>query len=101
MPKLKGEATKVQIELWKKKFPRIFKIQSEDSVAYVRKPNINDLRYASKAGMDDPLKLTEVLLKQCWLDGDEAIRTDEDKFLGVSSQMQEILKVAQTTIKEV
>ncbi len=46
------------------------------------------------------MKYNEVLLENCWLDGDEEIKKDDSLFLGVSSHLAEIIEIKTAEIKK-
>lgn len=92
--------TKEQITLWKKKYGVVFQLDVDGKTAYLRKPDRKTLSYASTVGQSDPLKFNEVLLKGCWIDGDEEIRTDDDLFLAASGKLGELIQVKEAELKK-
>lgn len=94
------EVTKEQIQEWKKKHGKVFKISCDGKVCYLKPPSRKTLGYASVAGKDDPLKFNEVILRDCWLGGDEEIRTDDVLFLSVSSQLANIIQTKEAELEE-
>jgi len=100
-----GEATAEQIAEWKKTHGGVYALKVEDAegrwhVCYVRTPRRRDLSAATVAGKVDPLKFNETLLRQCWLGGDESIRTDDRLFLGVSGHIPDIIEVAEAELEK-
>jgi hypothetical protein len=93
-------ATKEQIENWKGKHGDIFRINVDEKSCYLKKPSRKILGYASIAAKTNPLKFNEVLLKECWLDGDAEIKTDDDLFLSVSSKLSEIVEVREAELEK-
>ena len=87
---LVGQATVAEIDEWKKRHGDIYAIKVDGHVCYLRKPTRRDLSFASSAGKKDPLKFNETLLRDCWLGGSEAIRRDDDKFMGASGVLDKI-----------
>ena len=77
-----GEVTADQINAWKEQHGEVFAIKVNGHVCYLRKPTRRELSFATTAGKNDPLKFNETLLRGCWLGGSEAIRRDDDKFMG-------------------
>ncbi|MDR2652186.1 MAG: hypothetical protein LBC68_07725 [Prevotellaceae bacterium] len=92
------EATKEQIAGWKAKHGDIFCIKVEDKCCYLKKPSRKTLGYASMAGKENPLKFNEILLNDCWIAGDEEIKTNDDLFLSVSSRIGEIIEMKETEL---
>ena len=44
--------------------------------------------------------MSEVMLKQLWVAGDEEIKTDDELFMAVVAKMDEVLKVKEAEIKK-
>lgn len=89
-----------QIDAWKKAHGDVFKVEVGGKVCYLKKPDRKVLGAASVLGKNDPMKYNEVLLENCWLDGDEEIKTDDSLFLGVSSHLAEIIEIKTAEIKK-
>lgn len=94
------EVTKEQIQEWKKKHGKVFKISCDGKSCYLKPPSRKTLGYASVASKDDPLKFNEVILRDCWLGGDEELRTDDVLFLSVSSQLANIIQTKEAELEE-
>lgn len=94
------QATAEQIEQWKKQYREVYQVTVDGKVCYLRKPNRKELSYASVAGKSDPMKFNEVILNQCWLAGDEEIKTDDSLFLGVSAQIAQLVEVKEAELKK-
>ncbi|MDR2475944.1 MAG: hypothetical protein LBD45_08820 [Bacteroidales bacterium] len=95
-----GEATPEQVETWKKKHGRVFQVKTGESVGYLKKPGRSELSYAGKVGAQKPLDFSEAIFQSCWLGGDETIKSNDEKFLAVSSQLENVISVAEAEIKE-
>jgi len=46
------------------------------------------------------LKFNESLLRDCWLGGSEAIRRDDDKFMGASGLLEKIIPDAEAELEK-
>ena len=90
--------TKQQIEEWKAKHGDLFEITVEGKNCVLHRPTRRDLSYVSV--LTDPIKMTEVMLNQLWVAGDEEIKTRDDLFLAASQKMQEVLEVKAAEIKK-
>ena len=97
---LVGQATVAEIDEWKKRHGDIDAIKVDGHVCYLRKPTRRDLSFASSAGKKDPLKFNETLLRDCWLGGSEAIRRDDDKFMGASGVLDKIIPDAEAELEK-
>lgn len=91
-------ATAEQIKEWKDNYGDIFQISVEDKTCYLRKPSRKTLSYASQIGTKDPMKFNEIILKECWLFGDEDIHTDDSLFLAVSTQLDKVVEFKQAEL---
>jgi hypothetical protein len=97
---LSGEATEEQIAAWKSRHKDVFRVQVDDSVCYLKKPDRTTIKAITSIGSNDPIHGSEILLANCWLGGDETIKTDDEKFFGVSQQLTEIIQVKQAELKK-
>ena len=89
--------TAEQIAYWKKQHGDIFKVVVGDSVCYLKKPDRKTMSYVATLG-NNPVRANEALLQNCWLGGDESIKTDDDKFFGVSAKLSEIVEIKDAEI---
>ena len=90
--------TKEQVAEWKKKHGEIFELSVEDKSCILRRPNRQDLSYVSV--VKDPIKMSETLMKQLWVDGDKEIQERDDLFLAAIPKMEEVIKVKESQIKK-
>ena len=97
MDELKGAATAEQIAGWKKKHGDVFMVVVDGSVCYLKKPDRKTMSYVATLG-SNPVRANEALLQNCWLGGDESIKTDDDKFFGVSAKLNEIVEIKDAEI---
>lgn len=84
----KNEITVAQIEQWKKEHGKVFVASADGHKAYYRKPTRRDLSYAMTL-QDQPLDMSETLLKNCFLGGDAIMHEDTDYLLGCSGELVE------------
>lgn len=98
------EYTKEQLEGWKRKYGEnnIFEVTVEDKKAVLRKPTRKDLSFATAGSGQgtDAMKFSEVLMRQCWVDGDREILEDDDYFLGAVPVLQALAEVKKAEIKK-
>ncbi|MDR0266388.1 MAG: hypothetical protein LBJ04_24460 [Sphingobacterium sp.] len=98
------KATKEQIAEWKEKYGGVFKIKVEDEsgdkVCYLKKPSRKVLGMATVAGKDNPIKFNETVIRECWLGGDEDIKTDDTLFLSASGKIPEIIETRQAELEK-
>lgn len=89
-----------QIQEWKNTHGDVFKVTSGDKVCYLRSPKRKELAFASMASKDNPLAFNEMILKSCWLDGDEDIRTNDAYFMGASQVIGEIIQIKEAKLEK-
>lgn len=92
--------TKEQIQEWKKQHKDIFVISVADKKVYLRTPDRKTLSYASTLATKDPLRFNEVILENCWLGGDEEIKTNDELFLAVSSKLPDLIQIKEATLEK-
>lgn len=90
--------TKEQIAEWKRKHGELFEITVEGKSCILHRPTRQDLSYASV--VKDPIKMSETMLNQLWVAGDEEIKADDSLFLAAIQKMQEVLEVKEAAIKK-
>lgn len=89
-----------KIATWKEQYGNVYQVEVGGHVAYLKKPSRKTLGAAAVLGKADPMKYNEVLLNNCWIEGDETIKTDDSLFLGVSAQLAEIIEIKEATLKK-
>lgn len=98
-----------QIEGYKKKYGKIFLFESGDKSCILRLAGRNDLSLAMLAStvvapgstpVFDSNKYNESILFNCWIDGDEEIKTEDKYFIGVSEQLQVLIEKSTFQVKE-
>ena len=98
--KLKGEATPEQIAEWKKKYGEVFALISDGMIGYLRKPTRPELGYAMSHANVNPLMMTETIIQSCWLGGCDNLRDDDKYFLGLNTQINDIIEIAEVEVKK-
>ena len=101
MPQDKKEMTiEEQIAIWKEEYGDVYVYTAEGKTCYLKKPDRNILSAAAVIGRNDPLKYNEIILKNCWLGGDEQIKDDDSFFLGISQKIGELIEVKEGELKK-
>ncbi|MCC8186541.1 MAG: hypothetical protein LIP08_03240 [Bacteroides sp.] len=100
MAKKEDKTMEQKISEWKEKYGEVFQVEVDGHVAYLRKPTRKALGAAAVVGKSDPMKYNEILLTNCWLEGDEEIKTEDSLFLGVSAQLAELIEIKEATLKK-
>lgn len=90
--------TKEQLSEWKGRHGDLFEITVDGKSCILHRPTRRDLSYASV--VKDPIKMSETMLGQLWVAGDEEIKTDDALFLAAIQKMQDVLEVKEAEIKK-
>lgn len=96
---IKGVASAAQIESWKREFSDIYTAEAEDGIAYFKKPSRQQLGYAMTL-KSDPLKMTETILKGCFVGGDERFINETDYMLGAASIVELLIQAKEVKLKK-
>ena len=67
--------------------------------AYLKTPNRKVISMATAVGGKDPIRFGELILENCWLGGDERIKTDDDLFLSANAVLGNLIKIKTASIK--
>lgn len=90
--------TDEQLKGWKEKHGELYQVSVEGYSCILHKPTRKDLSYISS--VKDPIKMSELLLEQTWVAGDEEIKTNDELFMSVVSKMDEIVKFKEAEVKK-
>ena len=98
------EFTDEQLKRWKDKYgdDGISEVTVADKKAVLHKPSRKDLSFASAGSGQgsDAIKFSEILMRQCWIDGDMEIQEDDNYFLGAVPVLQAVSEVKKAEIKK-
>ncbi len=92
-----AKATQEQIDAWKKKHSDVFEVSVDGKFGYLKKPDRKTIAYASSV-QNNPIKSNEIILNNCWIGGDEEIKTDDSLFMSVQAVLGNILEVKQAEL---
>lgn len=88
------------IEALKKKHGDIFEYQTDGMSCILKRPSRTVISAASALGSSDPLKFAEVILENCWVEGNDTLRTDDRYFLGLQQQLNELVEIKVGQLKK-
>lgn len=89
----------VDLEGLKIRYGRIFVASADGKVAYFRKPTRKELSYALTL-QNKPLEMTEMLLKGCFVGGDEEFITADEYMLGCGGLVEKMVEVKNVELGE-
>lgn len=97
---LSGQATQDQINAWKVLHGSIFALKVEDKICYLKKVDRKTLGYATTVGKESPMKFNEIILANCWLGGDDELKTNDDYFLAVSGKLAQLIIIKESELEK-
>ncbi len=94
--------TEAQIKSWKKEHNAIFQIEVNGGIVILRQPKMVDLEraMASDPKKKKPMNFNRSIVTNCKLYADPGMIEDETTFLAVCSNIDEIVEVADATVKK-
>jgi len=109
-----GKATEGQIAVWKKQHGGVYEIEVKGRFCYIREFDRETMKYAlsqlnmkintetkeAELDMEKVLGIGEIGLQNCWLGGDEEIKTSTSLFISACLQVGTLFEVAEGSIKK-
>ena len=94
--------TKEQLKGWKEKYGEVFEISCEDKKAVLHKPTRKDPSFAMAGSNQakDSVKFAEILLKQCWIDGDMEFQEQDNYFLAAVPVLGALSETKEAELKK-
>lgn len=92
------EINEQEIKSLKAKYGDIFMLKIEDKSCILKKPSRKVLSYATSVAAKDPMKFNEIMLNDCFVAGDEEIKTDDSYFLAAASKISELIEVKESEL---
>lgn len=99
------EYTPEQIAALKKKHGDIFLYEADGMSCILKRPGRTVISAATMVAADgngktDPMKFAEIILTNCWIEGDETLRDNDGYFLGLQQQINEMIEVKVGKLKK-
>lgn len=98
-----GQVVEAKIESWKKQYRKIVEIEIEDEEgvyhAYMHSPDMKTMKAAMDIGKKDEMEATEVLIKNCWIEGAQVMLTDGLLYVQLANQVQKMFGSAVGRLK--
>lgn len=95
------QPTEAKIEEWKRKYGTVHKLCIEDKVGYLKSPDRKTLSLAmTRIAKSDIVGGSEAILENCWLGGDEEIKSDDTLFMAAIGKVGELIQVKEATLEK-
>ena len=90
--------SEAQIAKWKKEHGVLHKLTvkvpgKEDAICIVRSPKVSDISQSATLGEGDEFKIGAIQLNNCWIDGDERIKSNLAFLQAAAVQMGRVFEV--------
>lgn len=85
--------TEKQIQQWKKQHGDVFVYSADGLKCYLKRPDRKVIAYANEIADGSVVKYKEALIENCFLGGDEAIKTEDKYFLGLSNKITDLVEI--------
>lgn len=95
------EITPEQIAAWKKQYGKVYRAESEGKIGYLRRPTRKIVSMSVVLGNGDLIKTKEIFIENCWLGGDEELKTDDRYFYTLAELVDKMSETAKMELKEV
>lgn len=100
MDKKELTVTPEQIAEWKKQHGEIFQLDVDGHTCFLKKPSRKVISMATTIGQNDPVKFSELMMNNCWIAGDEIIRTDDELFLSAAGKLADLIQLKEAELKK-
>lgn len=77
----------------KAKHPKAHLLKVDDKIAFLKPMSRQVLSMATTIGSGDEVRICELLLDACWIEGDEEIRTDDEYFIPAMGEIKLLMTV--------
>lgn len=96
------EFKKEDIDRLKAKYGDVYEISVDGKSCLVRKPNRKDMSFAlaGSSGGKDLIRMQEILMDNCWLEGDGEIRTDDALFFAATARLTGLMETKEAELKK-
>jgi len=103
MTKSTVEITPQQVNQWKKQYGDecVLKYTTKDGlIAYFHSPDRKTISFATTSSRNDTMRFKEILADNCWLGGDERIKTEDKYFLGLSACILDLVDIVEGKLEK-
>lgn len=93
-----NKPTPQQIAAWKTEHGEVTRFSAHGYECWLRKPKRKDLSQALLAQRKDPLDFAESLANNCWLAGDPEMLTNDDAYLSLAGEMDDLYQIGKCDV---
>jgi hypothetical protein len=103
---LPGGVTDVQVKQWISRWGEVNQItvkldqDGNKLTGYFKKPNLETISAASRFMESDPIHSGQIVFENCWLGGDEALKTNDEARFAALLQVNKLFRILETEVKK-
>lgn len=90
--------SKQEVEVWKEE--GAINLEVDGFNCWLSKPSIKTLSLAFTVGVGSNIDFYEVLVKHCWLAGDDVFLKDDDYFFAIGEHFRELTEIKEPTCQK-
>lgn len=90
-PTLIGEVDQTQIDAWKKLHGKVYTYKCDGRICYLKPVGRDAYSLATSKISTSPAKYNETIIEQCWLGGDDTLRTQDNYYFGLKDITDELM----------
>lgn len=75
-------------------------VKADGKECIIKEPSRKTLSFARVGANNDPIVFNEILLKECFVDGDEDFKSRNDLFYAVTEKLASLVKVAEAEMEK-
>lgn len=98
-----GAITDAHIQQWKQKYGKVMEVRVEDEntiyTGYFHRPNMETMSAVNKLAKTDEIKGSMIMFDNCWLGGDEMMKTDAVIKISALTQLSTIFMSCSASLK--
>ena len=103
---LPGGVTPAQLGAWKQRWGEVyaFSIKSDDEgtvvTGYFKKPDLITIAASATKAEADPVGSGIIVFENCWLGGDESIRTNDEQKFAAIREVNKLFRIRAVEVKK-
>ncbi|ASZ11096.1 hypothetical protein KTO58_19755 [Chitinophaga pendula] len=87
-----------QIDAWKAEYEEVWRLTVAGKVGFLKMPTRKILSYAYVAAKTDPFKFPETIINECWIAGDEELKTNDKLLMSASAHVEKMVQMEEAEL---
>jgi len=100
-----SSVTEAQIKQWKQRWGNVAQItvtiddEGNKATGFFKKPGLDTIAAAATRMGSDPIGSGRIVFENCWLGGDEIIKTNDEALFAIILEVNKLFKYRTTEVK--